>query len=87
MPRLAMPRPCPNCTSVLIGRNARGQWVARERSGLYGGLFVSRENALRYALFENGHRPDAIFSVTGCLELDLSVMSQDSAAVLQSCAA
>lgn len=66
---------CPNSTSVLIGRNGRGQWIARECHGLYGGLFVSRENAVRYALFENGHRPEAIIMVAGILELDMSVTS------------
>ena len=63
---------CPNSTTVLIGRNGRGQWIARERHGLYGGLFVSREKALRYALFENGHRMDAIIDVAGILELDMT---------------
>lgn len=63
---------CPNETSVLIGRNGRGQWIARERNGLYGGLFISRQNAVRYALFENGHRPEAIIMVAGILELDIS---------------
>lgn len=65
-------KPCPNSTTVLIGRNGRGQWIARERHGLYGGLFVSRDNAVRYALFENGHRPEAITMIAGILELDMS---------------
>ncbi len=65
---------CPNSTTVLIGRNGRGQWIARERHGLYGGLFVSREKAVRYALFENGHRMDAIIDVAGILELDMSIV-------------
>src|SRR5690349_14465582 len=30
---------------VFIGRNGRGQWVAQEQSGLYGGLFVMRAEA------------------------------------------
>lgn len=64
---------CPNSTTVLIGRNGRGQWIARERHGLYGGLFVSRANAVRYALFENGHRPEAIVNVAGIVELDMSI--------------
>lgn len=79
---------CPNVTSVLIGRNGRGQWIARERHGLYGGLFVSRQNAIRYALFENGHRPEAIIMVTGILELDMSVSpTPDEVPALQSHAA
>ena len=63
----------PSChdTIVLIGRNNRGQWVAREQNGLYGGLFVSRVAAVRYALFENGHRPEAIISSASPLELDM----------------
>jgi hypothetical protein len=26
----------------LVGRNGRGQWIARNQDGLRGGLFVSR---------------------------------------------
>ena len=79
---------CPNVTSVLIGRNGRGQWIARERHGLYGGLFVSRQNAIRYAMFENGHRPEAIIMVAGILELDMSVSpAPDEVPALQSHAA
>jgi hypothetical protein len=63
----------PSCSStiVFIGRNSRGQWVAREQNGLYGGLFISRIAAVRYALFENGHHPDAIVSSASPLELDM----------------
>lgn len=61
----------PSCTIVLIGTNSRGQWVARERNGLYGGLFVSRQAAVRYALFENHHHPEAIIAIAGPLELDM----------------
>jgi len=52
----------PSCSSpstiVFIGRNRRGQWVAQEQNGLYGGLFVSRAQAIKYALFENGQHPE-----------------------------
>lgn len=63
----------PSCHSaiVLIGKNSHGQWVAREQNGLYGGLFVNRTAAVRYALFENGHHPEAIIPTTGLLELDM----------------
>jgi hypothetical protein len=57
---------------MLIGRNSRGHWVARSQDGLCGGLFVNRTEALRFALFENGHRPDAVILVTGNLELALN---------------
>jgi hypothetical protein len=64
----------PSChnTIVLIGKNRRGQWVAREQNGLYGGLFVSRTAAVRYALFENGHHPEAVITSAIPLELDMS---------------
>jgi hypothetical protein len=55
----------------LIGRNSRGNWVVQDQSGLRGGLFVDRAEALRFALFENGRRPQAVVMVPGTLELDM----------------
>ena len=47
------------CISIVfIGKNSRGNWVAQEQNGLYGGLFVNRAQAVKYALFENGHHPE-----------------------------
>jgi hypothetical protein len=57
---------------MLVGRNSRGHWVARSQDGLCGGLFVNRTEALRFALFENGHRQDAVILVAGNLELALN---------------
>ena len=54
---------------VFIGRNGRGQWVAQEQNGLYGGLFVSRAEARKYALFENGHHPETIVELSRRIEL------------------
>lgn len=64
----------PLCGSalVLIGQNSHGQWVAQEQSGLFGGLFKNRIDAVRYALFENGHQPEAIVETAGLVELDMS---------------
>jgi hypothetical protein len=56
---------------VIIGRNSRGNWVAQERSGLFGGLFVNRAQAMKYALFENGDHPATIVLTTNIVELDL----------------
>ena len=56
----------------LIGKNSRGNWVVRDQSGLCGGLFVGRAEALKFAMFENGNRPNAVIMVPGVLELDLS---------------
>jgi hypothetical protein len=65
----------PSCSSaspiVFIGKNIRGHWVAQEQNGLYGGLFVSRAQAVKYALFENGHHPETIVELSRTIELDL----------------
>jgi hypothetical protein len=65
----------PSCSSpsaiVFIGRNSRGNWVAQQQSGLYGGLFVNRAQAVKYALFENGHHPETIVEVSREIELDI----------------
>jgi hypothetical protein len=55
-----------------IGRNSRGNWVVQDQKGLCGGLFVDRAEALKFAMFENGNRPQAVIMVPGTLELDLS---------------
>jgi hypothetical protein len=55
----------------LIGQNRRGNWVAKMKHGLIGGLFINRAAALKFALFENGNHPEAVVTVPGVLELDL----------------
>jgi hypothetical protein len=37
-----------------IRHNRRGYWTARDRSGLIGGTFLTRRDAIRFALFEAG---------------------------------
>jgi len=65
----------PSCSSastiVFIGRNSRGNWVVQEQNGLYGGLFVNRAQAVKYALFENGHHPETIVELSREIELDM----------------
>jgi hypothetical protein len=66
-------------------RNPRGSsasagtgWVVQDQRGLCGGLFVNRAEAVKFAMFENGNRPQAVIMVPGILELDLSAPpSQD----------
>src|SRR5271165_4942935 len=58
-------------TLVFIGQNKRGQWVAQEQSGLYGGLFVNRAQAVKYALFENGNHPETIIELSREIELEM----------------
>jgi hypothetical protein len=62
----------PSCGShlVIIGRNSRGNWVAKEQNGLFGGLFVNRAQAMKYALFENGDHPATIVLTSNVVELD-----------------
>lgn len=68
----------PSCTfnTVIIGRNSRGNWVAQEQNGLFGGLFVNRAQAMKYALFENGHRSETIVLTTNIIELDMHRKAQ-----------
>jgi hypothetical protein len=54
----------------LIGQDRRGNWVARDQSGIRGGLFVDRAGALKFARDENGNHPPAVELVSGILELD-----------------
>jgi hypothetical protein len=60
-----------------IGKNRRGQWVVQNQSGLCGGLFVSRAEAVKFAMFENGNRPQAVIMVPDILELDMSGKPRD----------
>jgi hypothetical protein len=62
----------PNSSLFLIGKNSRGNWVVQDQRGLRGGLFVDRAEALKFAMFENGNRPQAVIMVPGVLELDMS---------------
>jgi hypothetical protein len=64
------PPSCP-CKSVVVGRDSRGNWVAQEATGLFGGLFVSRVQAVKYALVENGHHPETIVLTSDIVELDM----------------
>lgn len=72
----------PSCSSpstvVFIGKNRRGQWIAQEQNGLYGGLFVSRAQAIKYALFENGQHLETIVELPREIELDMSRAPQTS---------
>jgi len=54
-----------------IGKDSHGNWVVQDQEGLCGGLFVDRAEAVKFALFENGNRPQAVIMVLGILELDM----------------
>jgi hypothetical protein len=70
--KLVEPPSCSSASSIVfIGRNSRGNWVAQEQNGLYGGLFVNRAQAVKYALFENHHHPETIVELSREIELDI----------------
>jgi hypothetical protein len=73
----------PSCNSpsaiVFIGKNSRGNWIARQQNGLYGGLFVNRAQAVKYALFENGGHPETIIELSREIELDMDVLPTSAA--------
>jgi hypothetical protein len=56
----------------LIGKNSRGNWVVQDQQHRFGGLFINRTAALRFVLFENGNRPEAVIMVPDIVELDLN---------------
>jgi hypothetical protein len=65
------PPSSPDPSLFFIGKNSRGNWVVQDQAGARGGLFVDRAEALRFAMFENGHKPQAVVMVPGILDLDL----------------
>ena len=70
--KLAEPPSCNSASTItFIGKNSRGNWVAQEQHGLYGGLFVNRAQAFKYALFENGRHPETIVELAREIELDV----------------
>ena len=80
------PKSCANASLFLIGKDSQGHWVVQDQSHRRGGLFIDRAEALKYAMFENGHRPQAVIMVPDVLELDMSakpLMSERSPANAQ----
>jgi hypothetical protein len=49
-----VPRPVTTPYTFDIEHDRRGRWTARDRGGLTGGTFLTRQAALRFALFEAG---------------------------------
>jgi hypothetical protein len=55
---------------LLLGQNARGLWVVRKSAGRKGGLFLSRDAALRFARLESTLAHFALVDVADVLEFD-----------------
>jgi hypothetical protein len=60
----------------MIGQDSRGNWVVRDQSGLRGGLFVGRAEALRYIRDEAGNHSGVVVMVNGAFELDTGGMNR-----------
>jgi hypothetical protein len=65
------PRTAARIPMFRVGRDSRGHWVVEDQQGVRGGLFVDRAEALKFAMFENGDRPQAVIMVPGILELEI----------------
>ena len=54
-----------------IGQNRRGSWIVQDQSHLHGGLFTNQEQARKFALSENGNRPEDLVFIPEFVDLDL----------------
>jgi hypothetical protein len=70
------PPSCLRPRVFMIGQDSRGNWVVRDQSGLRGGLFVGRAEAVRYVRSESGRRASAVVMINGAFELDTIGMKQ-----------
>jgi hypothetical protein len=57
--------------AFFIGRNAEGFWIARERSGASGGLFLLKNSAISFARAQAGEPGCATIFPTETFELDV----------------
>jgi hypothetical protein len=68
----AEPQSCLRPRLFMVGQDSHGNWVVQDQSGICGGLFVDRAEALRFARSENGDRQQAVIFVDGVFELDMT---------------
>jgi hypothetical protein len=57
-------------STFYVGRDSRGRWIAQDADHLRGGLFISRAAAMKFAMDETGHRPEAVIALNHLIELD-----------------
>ena len=65
------PPPSGKSSHFMVGKNQNGNWVVQDSTGLCGGLFVDRREALKFVAFENADRP--VIVVPGTLELNMNL--------------
>ena len=80
MASLEPPNPNDDLPPILffIGKDHHGNWVVQDRQHLHGGLFHTQEQARKFALSENGNRPDYLVVVPGSFDLDVSPGAPDA---------
>jgi hypothetical protein len=49
-----------SASGFVVGRDRRGRWTALSAGGLAGGMFTSKDAAIRYAQAEAGRSPGAV---------------------------
>jgi hypothetical protein len=74
-PSQASTQPSTQAPWFRVGRDSHGNWVVQDPRGIRGGLFIDRDQALRFVRAENGNRPQEFVMVGGVLELDMSKAS------------
>ena len=73
------PPSCLSCPLFMVGKDSHNNWVVQDQSGVRGGLFVDRAEALRFVRAENGNHPGGFVMIDGVLELDMSRMTGSAA--------
>jgi hypothetical protein len=64
--------PGTSASAFLVGQDDAGRWIARDRRGLTGGIFVNKLAALKFAMFESDSGPNAVLFVPEHIKLTLS---------------
>lgn len=65
----------PSCHyAFIVGRDTKGRWVVRDRSGSTGGIFVDRASALNFARRESHYISGAVSCAADPPELDFFAM-------------
>jgi hypothetical protein len=70
--RTAEPSLCLKLPMFMVGQDSHGHWVVQDLDGIRGGLFISRDAALRFVQSENGNRSQVYVAVSGVFELDMT---------------
>jgi hypothetical protein len=62
--------PAVSLPCIFIGRDHAGHWVVKDARSLCGGLFSSRTEAIRFAMYECQRHPQSVIMLPDGPELD-----------------